>query len=363
LIIAFPLNSNADVRTRYGALVKSDVSVEGAVTGTYQASNDGRLENEALASLDLLAHRNLGKGQLTLYVEAVTTPQVDGIADNIWEVNGDAGTALDAWDKGRFQVSELHFTCVRTESCFSAGLLDPSAFADISNVANDETTQFLNQGFINNPTIRFPDYSLGFVWHQDYQPGQPGYTLLLASSHGLADNPNRSYSELFDVTENGKGLFSLVETYALFQKIHLRAGIWHSSADYPQLDNPAIETHNYGLYTTLDYYTGKTSWNLRLGAANPRVSPYAYYSSLAVEHPIGDVTTGLAVGHTWLSSRLAEEQQEDRTNLEIYARFTPAERLSLSPSIQLIRNPAFERGNSTLKNPLAIFSLRLGYHF
>ena len=363
LFFAVPLYSDADVRTRYGAVIKSDVSIEGGLTSTYQISNDNRLHDEALFSLDLLAHRNLGEGQITLYAEAVSTPQANGIAASIIEANGDAGTALDGEGRGRFQVSEFHYTCVQRQNCFTLGLLDPSAFADLSAVANNEASQFLNQNFINNPTIAFPDYTLGLVWHRDYRPGQPGYTLLLSSSHGLADNPDRSYSELLDVSAPGKGVFSLLETYMMFSTRQFRVGAWYSSADHPRLDSGVTDVHDYGIYSTFDIENGDTQWNLRLGAANPAVSETAYTLSIAMERPLSGTPVGIALGHNWLSSRITDPAQADESTLEIYAYFKMAKRLNLSPSLQLIRNPRFDRSENRFETPLAVYSLRLGYQF
>ncbi|MBA1333320.1 hypothetical protein QQ73_20495, partial [Candidatus Endoriftia persephone str. Guaymas] len=93
---------------------------------------------------------------------------------------------------------ELHYAISLASGELVAGLIDASSFLDASEVANDETAQFLGAGFVNNPTIEFPDYSLGAVWHYDATVDHPGLTLLLSSSHGLADNDGK-YDQLFDL--------------------------------------------------------------------------------------------------------------------------------------------------------------------
>lgn len=90
------------------------------------------------------------------------------------EVNGDAGSALNGNGDGRLQISELRYALpVRDFGTLSFGLLDPTAFLDttshanptagpdFSGIANDETTQFLGNSFVNNPVVEFPDYTLG----------------------------------------------------------------------------------------------------------------------------------------------------------------------------------------------------------
>ena len=42
-------------------------------------------------------------------------------------------------------------------------MLDPVVYFDENEVANNETSQFLNGGFVNNTCVEFPGYSLGAV--------------------------------------------------------------------------------------------------------------------------------------------------------------------------------------------------------
>ena len=357
------LPASADVRTRYGAVIASDVSFEGATTVTYQNSSDSRLDDELLMSLDMVAHRRIGKGQLTLYVEASATPQSNGIGLQVPEANGDAASAIDDNGKGRFQVSELNYTCVQTPSCISFGLLDLSAFADLSRLANDESTQFLNNSFINNPTIAFPDYTPGMVIHNDFTDTRPGYTWLIGASHGLGDNPDRSYSELLDVSADGKGVFTLLELYTPISWGLLRAGGWYSSADHPSLYNSRSDLNNHGIYFLLDGATGSIPWSLRLGAANQDVSETARFISIAAERSLGKATLGLALGYSRLSDRLSDPALDDRSELEMYARFILAEGFSLTPSIQVIENSQFDSSESRYDSPIGIVSLRSNYYF
>jgi len=54
---------------------------------------------------------------------------------------------------------------------FAVGLLDAAGFFDGNAIANDETSQFLNGGFINSTTLEFPqNYAIGLVSHVDLAP-------------------------------------------------------------------------------------------------------------------------------------------------------------------------------------------------
>ncbi|MBD3264108.1 MAG: hypothetical protein GF375_03280, partial [Candidatus Omnitrophica bacterium] len=64
----------------------------------------------------------------------------------------------EAWYQHRFKVLPLVLT---------AGKIDPTAYIDTNEYANDETTQFLGHIFRNSPTIEFPDNSGGISFGLD----------------------------------------------------------------------------------------------------------------------------------------------------------------------------------------------------
>ena len=106
-------------------------------------------------------------GRWTLHIEGNTTPRDDGVSTLIGESNADAGTALDDARRGRVQVSELYYTHAwQGARSLAIGMVDASAYLDISRIANDANAQFLGVSFVNNPVIEFPDYSLGMVYEQ-----------------------------------------------------------------------------------------------------------------------------------------------------------------------------------------------------
>lgn len=364
-MIALCLSSPAwaDVRTRYGAVLKSDAAVVGGLTATYQASDDHRLHDELLMSLDLVAHQKLGNGQLNIYAEASTTPQYNGIAAVLTEANADAGSATDRDNRGRIQISELHYSCTYTQRCFSVGLIDPAAFLDASEVANDETSQFLNTTLVNNPTIAFPDYTLGVVFHQDHAAGIPGYTLFVSSSHGLADNPDKSYSQLVDIGAAGKGAFIAAEVYWQNETSTRRIGIWNSTADHPSLDGSSSTESNYGAYVLLDLLLDNNRINLRGGVANDEVSEAAGFVALAAEHSYSKYTIGAGISRTWLADAARSPNRDDQSSAELYARYAVADNFSVSPSIQWLQNSGFDASEINYAREVVVYSLRGSYTF
>jgi hypothetical protein len=278
------------------------------------------------------------------------------------EVNGDAGTALDRESKGRLQVSELHYTRSFGENSMTAGLLNPACVLDASEIANDETSQFLSSTFVNNPTIAFPDYTLGACVHYERNQSHPGVNLLLTSSHGLADNPNHSYAELVDVTAAGKGLFIGSELYWQSSADIWRVGIWTSTADHAALDGSGRNEYNYGAYLSADHAFAHSKINLRLGAANDDVSEAAGFASLALETTLAEHTLGAALGKTRVSSK-AGSDKGDTLQAEVYMRFALRDNLHLSPSLQYIENSDFDATDSHFDQKIAVYTLRAGYNF
>jgi hypothetical protein len=348
---------------RYGTVVETDhqIQVEGGFTATLQTSSDERIRDEALASFDLVAVIPRGQGKWTTYIEGNISPRRQGVSILLGEANGDAGSALDRDDKGRLQVSELHYARHLGDNSLTVGLINPAGVLDASAVANDETGQFLGASFVNNPTIAFPDYALGSSLHLEEGNGRPGYNLLLSSSHGLADNPRRSYAQLVDVEADGKGLFLGAEMYWSRAASRWRLGLWGHSEEQPVMDGAAKEAANYGAYLNTDYAVGNSRWNLRLGMANDEVSPAAAFVGLAMETPVAGHTLGAGVARTAVSDQLGGAG--DVTQAELYLRVAVRDGLHLTPSIQYLHNSGFDNSGSEFGRGITVYSLRAGYSF
>lgn len=353
-----------EVGERHGAtrLHDGQVVVEGGLTVVGQTASDGAVSDELFASLDILSTLPVGDGRLVIYVEGNTSQNDSGVSAMIGEANADAGTALDRDANGRFQVSEFHYDRSVGEGVLAAGLLDATGYLDGSDVANDETAQFLGGSFVNNPTIGFPDYALGLVYHHEQSEEPFDFTLVLTSSHGLGDNPNASYSELVDVGADGKGVFAAGEAFWTLDGVVVKAGVWVNSADHAKLDGSG-NASNYGLYGVLDVPAGEAMINVRLGLANEEVSQAAHFVSVAGNYPVawGEVGAGLA--YTGLSGKDATPGFDDSIHAELYARYDVSENMHVTPSLQYIENSGFDGSEATIDARQTVAGVRLGYSF
>lgn len=362
LCLASELAFADEPKKRHGVVTDRKVLVEGGFTVTAQSANDSRINDEMLTSFDLVAEIPNGPGHWVTYIEGNLSPRLNGVSSVLGEVNGDAGTALDRDGKGRLQVSEFHYSRKFGENSMTIGLINPACVLDSSEVANDETSQFLSASFVNNPTIAFPDYALGSCIHFEEGQTGPGFNLLLTSSHGLADNPNASYSELFDVGADGKGVFLGGEMYWETERSMWRLGVWKSTADADYLDGSGNIGHNYGAYLTTDHRIGDSMINVRLGMANEDVSEAAGFASVALETPLFGNTFGIGIAQTRVSDKLGAGSDDTR-QAEIYLRYDVNDSLHVTPSVQWIENSGFDSTGTLYDKSITVYGVRASYLF
>lgn len=340
-------------------------NISGSITATAQTTNDDNIADEVQASADLVGELSLGMGSLNFHLEGSTPPKTEGISALVGEANGDIGSALDDENNGRLQVSELFYSIPVGGPTLSVGLLDPTATLDTNTVANDENTQFLAAPLINNSTIGFPDYTLGITIDEEPENAGIGYHLFVGSSHGLADNADRDYSDLFKLNDDDKGVFIAAEGVWKAPDITTHFGIWVNSGDFVKLDSldESDTSHNWGVYGGLNGPVGTGTWGLRAGWADPSVSEANWTISAAIEYPVYTVAmAGFGVAHTTPSSDLGPDF-DDNLLAELYMRFELDKHLQITPVFQYIHNPSFDSTEEFIDQDQWIAGLRLHIPF
>jgi len=355
----------AEIDTRHGSINnQNNIAVEGGFTVIGQSTNENRIQDEITASFDLLSTLTTKSGEWIIYLEGNKSPRINGVSSVLEEANADSGSALDRDSKGRLQVSELHYNTTLSNGGLSIGLLDTTGFLDASEVANDETGQFLSASLVNNPSIEFPDYVLGASYHQDTSPGALSYTFVFASSHGLADNPNASYSELIDVDATGKGLFAAAEIIMPVNATTLTVGLWLNTGDHQNLNGSGNgKEDNSGIYLIMDGTLDNIKWNLRYGMADDSVSEVDDFIGIATELPVSGSTIGIGYTLTGLSTDAVAAGKDDIKQFEIYYNYDIADNFTVTPSFQSLKNSGFDSSSNTYDNAINIFNLRANYTF
>ncbi|WP_024851202.1 hypothetical protein [Hydrogenovibrio kuenenii] len=308
-------------------------------TGIYQNPYEKGIDDDTNISADLYG-RYYGSGYtLNAHIEANSTPREKGMASAISQSNADARTALSSNNKGRLQISEFFLSTGLTNSTvFHIGLLDSTAFFDSSNISNNENTQFIASDFVNNPVIDFPDYSLaGIIEHRFSNTNIT--KLMISSTNGLADNPSRDYSSLFEINDDKKGIFSILESKWQSGREFFEVGVWSHNGAHQALDN-ATQTNlkNYGAYLTAGTGFGAQSFELRSGYANEKVSTATGFASIAYELSMRRWVFGTAYGYTKISKYITGRKHSVQ-EVEVYGRRMIGRKFSITPSIQYFKNP------------------------
>lgn len=329
-----------------------DVSATLNVVG--QTTSEDSVRSELVASLDLFTDVRLGPVVVHLYVEGNTTPRTRAVSRRIPFANMDAGTALGSDGNGRVQLSELRLGWrVHDRAVLHAGLMDLTGFLDVSRIANDENLFFLGQPFVNNPTIVFPDYTLGtalLVGIPDVPNGQ--IALAAAASHGIADTPEASYSQLFDIDAPDRGAFLAGRFRWEGELWEGAVGGWTSSgrrtADLSLRPLPDV-----GLFSVVGASMGPHSLNARLGVATGDEGSETFLG-LTYLSTIGENAVGFGAARApALPSRVGRHGG----HLEAFLRRRVAELVYVTSSIQRIEESLLPDG--LVQEGIWIFGLRV----
>lgn len=326
------------------ALPAQALESSGGVTAIAQSAGHHR---DLSVSADWVLEGDWGPGRWLAFAEYSSTPRADGVSAAYPQANADAGSALDADGQGRVQLSELHYSwAVQPDLSLSGGLMDTAAFIDRSRITNDETRHFLGAAFVNNPTIAFPDYTLGMALDAPLSDGnQWGGAVLVARARGIADDPSHAYSQLLS-REHGDGWFSAAVLRRRHDWGHWRLGLWHNSRRSEALDGTTPAAEGRGLFIGAGAQAAGRAFNLRAGLADAQVSEVARFVSLAALQPWGRHRLGLAWARSWPSDELAGPWAA-ATQLEGFFRWQPGdESLQVSPGVQWLDNPSLQPPNS-----------------
>ena len=251
------------------------------------------------------------------------------------------------------------------------GIFDSSAYAD------DECSQFLNAAFVDNPTIPFPDYSLGVVLTYDLTDSW--YVM-----GGIADAQANGRESGFRTTFGDEDYFFYALETGITPELQsangpmpgaYRVGMWVDGQDKERFSNNRNYRDDIGAYVSCDQMVYKENSDSgdsqglgffgRFGYANSDLNPIGNFWSIGMqyqgllENRDDDVMAiGFAQGifSDYAGANDGGDYTENHENaLEIYysAQVTPW--LNLSPNIQYISNTG---GDKTNKDAV-VFGLRM----
>ena len=335
------------------------------VTAVYQIADDDQVDPELTASADLFITVPRKTGEWLIYIEASTSPDENGVSALYPTANADAGSVLNEDGDGGIQISQLNYTFrLKDDRALMIGLIDPSAWLDKSLIANDENQHYLNGSFNNNATIEFPDYTLGGVFRWRGSDSRPEFSLVVASSDGKADVPDRSYQDLLKLTSDERGAFLGIGAGWLREKTSMRLGAWLRSDDHAVANSPDETEMNYGLYGVLDWHSGINAMNIRLGLANEDVSVATRFAAITYQRETGFGLFGIGAARTIIANNFRQGNLENTSTAEIFYRIPVAAGDGhITPSVQYVENPGFDASGSIASSSAIIASVRFIWAF
>lgn len=328
------------------------------VQGSDKTNNVAGKAAEGRADASYSADVTIGKefkevgGKAFLHLEVGTGAGLEDDLTLYSNVNRDAD------NDNNVRLTELWYeqAFLNDKAAATFGKLDPTAYFDDNEIANDETTQFLGRIFRNSSTIEFPDNTAGvrlayipLAWLEF------GYGIFDADSdwEKIGDN----LFNIGQVTFKTK-LFDLPGNYRLLA--------WHSNLSHTKwLDTAQTKEDAFGFGLSFDQKVNNTTTAfLRYGWQDPRVyNPnlmatgdfnyslkQSWSAGLQVEgKPWGreNDVLGFAVGQIFPSddykkagsSSVASPAAKTEGHLEAYYRVQVNDNLSISPDLQYIWNP------------------------
>lgn len=341
------------------------VTWEGGITAIYQDTDDSRADAELTASADIFATLKQERGEWLLYIEASSAPDSNGVSAYYPTVNGDAGSVLTAGGDGGVQVSEFNYTFfLDNDRTLMLGLIDPSAWLDRGRIANDENKHFLNGSFVNNATIAFPDYTLGGVFRALGNDRRPEITVVVSGSDGIADTPDRSYQDLLELNEDGRGVFLGTGASWLNEHTSWRVGAWLRNDGQDIEGDMTDDEVNYGVYGVFGWQSGANALNVRAGMANSYASVAERFIAMAYQRNTRFGVLGIGVADTRIARDLVGPGRNDALDSEIYFRIPVLDDTGhITPSIQYVEVPAVDATDSASGSSAIVAGVRFHWAF
>lgn len=232
----------------------------------------------------------------------------------------------------------------------------PLAF-DGNRYANDETSQFLNNSFVNNPTIPFADRGLGAILY--YNPSDLWY-----ASIGIVDAQADARETGFNTAFTDEDYFFTIAEAGVTPDVDLgngpqqgayRVGVWLDGTPRVEFTG-GNEQGDMGAYVSFDQDLTADGLAVfgRFGYADNDVtrnggSTVANFYSIGVQQAgiidgRDDDVVGLGFSQGIFSNR-AGLAEDNETVTELYYNAMVNDKLSLSPSIQYVASPGGTSGN------------------
>lgn len=323
-----------------GPAILEGINIAAGITMTVQTTsgNDDNSNEEdstdGIISVDLEISKKIAEnGEAFIALDAGNGSGLDNDElTTYWGVNGDG-----EYDDDSFTLSEAWYEHMFLDEMvtFTIGKLDMTNYFDGNDVANDETTQFLADGFVNSIAIEFYD-------------NNPAMRLTV-SPHEMVDISLGFQSDGWDDLD--EKTFYIAEAHIKPQFSGLqgnyRIHIWANMSDHAEIaDAETDQEHNSGYGISLDQQvTDFLTLFVRADYADKKVNAndFVWSGGLALSGSLwnrNDDVFGIAYGEALLSDDQKDTLSDpgDETHFEAYYSFAVNEYVAVSPDVQVVTN-------------------------
>jgi porin len=355
-------------------LTDSGIEVGLGVTNIYQQNVKGGLSThnrkgrytgsyDLELSADLQKLLGFGRGTVLVHIEGGWPDEesIDGLS-----VGSAFGVNADAVGNDAILVKQFYYEgpVFNDNLTLMIGKIDFTGVFDCSAYADDECTQFLNAAFVDNPTIPFPQYSLGAVLTLNL-------TNLWYLTGGIADAQADGRETGFRTSFCGEDYFFYALETSITRQLNsanglmpgtYRIGMWNDPQPKANSDSSKEYRDDVGFYLSCDQMLIKENAEAEDCQGLGAFFRYGYADSKR-----NDITNFWSFGFNYqgllggrdddvLGAGFAQGIFSDKDSLtytdnyesvlEVFynAQVTPW--LNISPSIQYIANPGGAEGVS-----------------
>jgi porin len=331
-------------------------------TGRFSGSYDLEL------TADLERLLSLERSEVYVLAEGSYTKGIDeSSVGSFFGVNGHAGgdnaiSVSELWFEHIFAGEFLHLRIGKLDLTHGFEYYGLGEAFDAGLYANNENTQFLNNALVNNPTIPFPDFGLGFAVH--FKPVDFFYL-----SAGVADARSNGRSTGFSTTFDDPDFFYIVESGVNGRhdlgmgplKGLYRAGLWYDPQDKDEFSGSSSCSDDVGFYFGFDQMLYKENSESedeqglgmfgRYGWASGRVYEVTNFWSVGFQYQgllagRDDDVAAFGFGQGIFSDSADSFTEDSESVFEFYYSIRFTEWMTVSPSVQYIVNPGGDKSIS-----------------
>lgn len=316
-------------------------------------SDEGR--NEANYSIDLEIEKDFGNGgSAFMHLEAAQGEGLDLFLETYGGINADAGASDNL-----VEISEIWYEHVLFDEKFTVtfGKINPCAYFDENEYANDETAQFVSPVFVNNAVIAFEDNNLGL--RLTYSP-----TEMLDITYSYMTS-NEQWNNI-----DCDGFNAIQLNLKPMEGANYRFMYWSSNRELEEFKS-GDKKGGSGFALSLDQSINDNFGLFgRFGWADPTIYENSMAWSLGAQIN-GSVwqrdndTIGLAIGQIMASSDFVDSnpgmKDDSETQTELYYSFAINDNFAITPALQYISKPA--GGNAATTDDIFVYGIRTQISF